>query len=181
MLDQSYNLNLVVLSVLIATIGAYVAIEIALRVRAAVRRRRLIWIYGGALAMGLGIWSMHFVGMLALHLPIPVWYDAPLVFLSFVAAVVGCAVAFSIFNRAAVRPGLLVLASVFMGLAIAGMHYTGMAAMRMSSHVMYDPAIFAASVAVAIIGSFAALALTRNLLETSSEPRAWLRNRGRLC
>ena len=178
MLDQSYSLNLVVLSVLIATIGAYVAIEIALRVRAAVRRRRLIWIYGGALAMGLGIWSMHFVGMLALHLPIPVWYDAPLVFLSFVAAVVGCAVAFAIFNRAAVRSGLLILASIFMGLAIAGMHYTGMAAMRMSSHVMYDPVIFAASVAVAIIGSFAALALTRNLLETSSEPRAWLKKSG---
>jgi PAS domain S-box-containing protein len=178
MLDQSYNLNLVVLSVLIATIGAYVAIEIAQRVRAAVRRRRLFWVYGGALAMGLGIWSMHFVGMLALHLPIPVWYDAPLVVLSFVAAAVGCGIAFAVFNRAAVRSGPLVLASVFMGLAIAAMHYTGMAAMRMSSHVMYDPVIFAASVAVAIIGSFAALALTRNLLETSGEPRAWLKKVG---
>jgi PAS domain S-box-containing protein len=178
MLDQSYGLNLVVLSVLIATIGAYVAIEIALRVRAAVRRRRLFWVYGGALAMGLGIWSMHFVGMLALHLPIPVWYDAPLVFLSFVAAVAGCAVAFAIFNLSAVRSSLLVLASIFMGLAIAGMHYTGMAAMRMSSHVMYNPVIFAASIAVAITVSFAALALTRNLLETTAEPRAWIKKAG---
>ena len=69
MLAQSYNYDLVVASVLIATVGAYVAIEIAQRVRAAVRRRRLFWVYGGALAMGLGIWSMHFVGMLALRLP----------------------------------------------------------------------------------------------------------------
>ncbi|MEA2706740.1 MAG: hypothetical protein QOH22_1528, partial [Gemmatimonadaceae bacterium] len=60
-----------------------------------------------ALAMALGIWSMHFVGMLALHLPIPVWYDAPLVFLSFFAAFVGCVIAFAIFNRATVGSGLL--------------------------------------------------------------------------
>ena len=178
MLDQSFNYNLVALSVLIATVGAYVAIEIALRVRAAVRRRRLLWIYGGSLAMGLGIWSMHFVGMLALRLPIPVWYNAPVVFLSFVAAVLGCVIAFSIFNRADVGSWLLILASIFMGLAIAGMHYTGMAAMRMNSHVLYDPLIFAASVAVAIVVSFAALALTRNLLATSSEPRAWVKKAG---
>ncbi|MEA2765937.1 MAG: hypothetical protein QOK07_2341, partial [Gemmatimonadaceae bacterium] len=178
MLDQTYNYNLVVLSVLIATIGAYVAIEIAQRVRAAVRRRRLFWVYGGALAMGLGIWSMHFVGMLALHLPIPVWYDAPIGFLSFVAAVVGCMIAFAIFNRATVGSGLLGLASIFMGFAIAGMHYTGMAAMRMNSHVLYDPLMFAASVGVAIVVSFAALALTRNLLATSSEPGAWVKKSG---
>ena len=175
MLDKSYSLNLVVVSVLIATIGAYVAVEIALRVRAAERGRRFFWIYGGALAMGLGIWSMHFVGMLALHLPVLVFYDAVLVFLSFVAAVVGCAIAFYIFNRATVGSGLLVLASIFMGLAIAGMHYIGMAGMRMSSHVAYDPYIVAASVGVAIIVSFVALSLTRNLLETSSQPRAWLK------
>ncbi len=178
MLDQSYNYNLVALSVAIATTGAYVAIEIAQRVRAAVRRRRLFWVYGGALAMALGIWSMHFVGMLALHLPIPVWYDAPVVFLSFVAAAIGCGIAFAIFNRALVGSGLLVVASIFMGFAIAGMHYTGMAAMRMNSHVLYDPLIFAASVGVAITVSFAALALTRNLLATSSQPRAWLKKTG---
>jgi len=175
MLDKSYSLNLVAVSVLIATIGAYVAVEIALRVRAAERGRRFFWIYGGALAMGLGIWSMHFVGMLALHLPVLVWYDAVLVFLSFVAAVVGCAIAFYIFNRATVGSGLLVLASIFMGIAIAGMHYIGMAGMRMSSHLTYDPYIVGASVGVAIIVSFVALSLTRNLIETSSEPRAWLK------
>jgi PAS domain S-box-containing protein len=178
MLDHSYNLNLVVVSVLIATIGAYVAIEIAQRVRAAVRRRRLFWVYGGALAMALGIWSMHFVGMLALHLPIPVWYDARIVTLSYVAAFIGCVIAFAIFNRGEVGFGLLALASIFMGFAIAGMHYTGMAAMRMNSHVLYDPVIFAASIGVAVSVSFAALALIRNLLATSSQPGAWAKKIG---
>src|SRR6267378_895642 len=178
MLYKTYRLDLVVLSVLIATIGAYVAIEIAHRVRSSGRDRRLFWISGGAVAMGLGIWSMHFVGMLALRLPVLVWYDALLLFLSFVAAVIGCGIAFVIFNRATVGSGLLVLASIFMGFAIAGMHYIGMAAMRMSSHVTYDPIIVAASVGVAIIGSFLALALIRNLVATSSEPRAWLKKAG---
>ena len=178
MIEKSYSLALVVLSVVIATIGAYVAVEIAQRVRAAERRRRIPWICGGALAMGLGIWSMHFVGMLALHLPVLIWYDAPLIFLSVVAAVVGCAMAFFIFNRAAVSSWLLALASVFMGFAIAGMHYIGMAGMRMTGHVIYDPLIVAASVGVAIIGSFAALALTRNLIETGLEPGASLKKSG---
>jgi len=169
MIDKSYSLGLVILSVVVAMIGAYVAVEIAQRVRTA-ERRRLVWIGGGALAMGLGIWSMHFVGMLALHLPVPVWYDALLTFASAGAAVVGCAIAFIIFNRGTVRGWLLVVASVFMGAAIAGMHYTGMAGMRMTGHVIYDPVIVAASIGVAIIGSFAALALTRNLLQPGSEP-----------
>src|ERR1700682_254233 len=131
MLYKSYTLDLVVLSVLIATIGAYVAVEIAQRVHAAQRGRRLFWVSGGAVAMGLGIWSMHFVGMLALHLPVLVWYDALLIFLSFVAAVVGCGIAFVIFNRATVGAGLLGLASVFIGFAVAGVDYIGMVAIGM--------------------------------------------------
>src|ERR1700737_141625 len=123
MLEKSYSLALVVLSVVVATIGAYVAVEIAENVRGADGRRRIFWMSGGAAAMGLGIWSMHFVGMLALHIPELVWYDVPLLVASFVAAVVGCAIAFIIFNRATIRSRLLAVASVFMGFAIAGMHY----------------------------------------------------------
>ena len=177
-IEQSYNVGLVILSVVVATIGAYVAVEIAQRVRTAGRRRRILWTCGGALAMGLGIWSMHFVGMLALQLPVPVWYDALLTFASVVAAVVGCAIAFIIFNRATVSGWLLAVASVFMGAAIADMHYTGMAAMRMGANIVYDPLLVAASVGVAIAISFAALALTRNLLEPGSEPGAPLKKTG---
>ena len=178
MIEKSYSFGLVVLSFVVATIGAYVAIEIAQRVRTAGGQRRVLWTYGGALALGLAIWSMHFVGMLALQLPVLVWYDALLIFASVVAAVAGCAIAFFIFNRATVSRWLLVLASVFMGFAIAGMHYTGMAGMRMGGHVIYDPLIVAASVAVAITVSFAALALTRNLLNAGSESGVGLKKVG---
>jgi PAS domain S-box-containing protein len=178
MIEKSYSSALVILSVVVATIGAYVAVEIAQRIRATGPRRRIAWTFGGALAMGLGIWSMHFVAMLALELPVLVWYDGVPIFASIVAAVAGCAVAFLIFNRATMNSWLLALASVFMGLAIAGMHYIGMAGMRMSGHVIYDPLIVAASVAVAITVSFVALALTRNLIRTGSEPRARLKKAG---
>jgi PAS domain S-box-containing protein len=142
-------------------------------VRATQGRRRSLWTFGGALVLGLGIWSMHFVGMLALQLPVLVWYDAILIFASIVAAIVGCAIAFNIFNRAKVSWWLVGLASVFMGFAIGGMHYLGMAGMRIGVYIIYDPLIVAASIGVAIIASFAALALTRNLIETDSESGHW--------
>ncbi|HEX9383599.1 MAG TPA: MHYT domain-containing protein [Gemmatimonadaceae bacterium] len=178
MIQQSYSLGLVLFSIVVATLGAYVAVEIAQRVRADHGRRRILWTCGGALSLGLGIWSMHFVGMLALQLPVLIWYDALFIFLSAVAAVVGCAIAFIIFNRATVSRWLLVLASIFMGLAIAGMHYIGMAGMRMNAYVSYDPLIVAASLGVAILFSFAALALTRSLIDTPVMPRAWLKKAG---
>jgi PAS domain S-box-containing protein len=104
-----------------------------------------------------------------------VWYDALLIFISIVAAVGGCAIAFIIFNRARASSLLVALASIFMGLAIASMHYTGMAGMRVSAGLTYDPVIVGASVAVAIIVSFAALALTRNMINTQSEQRTWVK------
>jgi len=178
MIQQSYSVGLVLFSIVVATLGAYVAVEVAQRVRADHGRRRILWTCGGALSLGLGIWSMHFVGMLALQLPVLIWYDALFIFLSAVAAVVGCAIAFIIFNRATVSRWLLVLASILMGLAIAGMHYIGMAGMRMSAYVSYDLLIVAASLGVAILFSFAALALTRNLIDTPVMPRAWLKKAG---
>jgi PAS domain S-box-containing protein len=178
MIDKSYSLALVILSVVVATLGAYVAVEIAQRVRMAEGRRRLVWSGGGALALGLGIWSMHFVGMLALELPVPIWYDALLSFASIGAAIVGCAIAFIIFNRSTVGGWVLAFASLFIGLAIAGMHYTGMAGLRTSVGVVYDLRLVAASVGVAIAVSFAALALTRNLIETGPESGTWFKKAG---
>jgi PAS domain S-box-containing protein len=178
MMEKSYNIALVVLSVVVATIGAYVAVEIAQRVRTAGRRRRIVWTWVGALAMGLGIWSMHFVGMLALTLPVPVWYDALFTLGSVVAAVAGCAIAFFVFNRATVGGWLLSVASVVMGGAIAGMHYLGMAGMRMGGNIIYDPGIVAASIGVAVALSFAALALTRNLLNAGATQGPLLKKTG---
>ena len=178
MVQHSYSLSLVVLSVLVATVGAYVAVEIAQRLHTVWTRRRVLWIFAGALAFGLGIWTMHFVGMLAMQLPILIWYDAPLIFVSVIAAIVGCTIAFLLFNRPNLNSWLLVLASVFVGAAIAGMHYIGMAGMRTSGQVIYDPLIVDASVGIAIIGSFAALALTRSLVKTGSGPGARFKKAG---
>src|SRR2546430_322704 len=155
MIQKSYSFVLVILSVVVALIGAYVAVEIAQRTHASEGRRRIAWSCAGTLVLGLGIWSMHCVGMLALNLPMLVWYDALALFASIVAAVGGCAIAFIIFNRAKVGWPLLALASVFVGAAMAGMHYTGMAGMQMSGQIIYDPLLVAASVGVGIVLSFA--------------------------
>lgn len=165
-MEKSYNYGLVFLSVVVATAGAYVAVEIAKSVRESTGRLRTLWNAGGALAMGLGIWSMHFVAMLALRVTGPVWYGAGLTALSAVTAFVGCAIAFGIFDRSSVRLGVVGIASVFMGFAIAGMHYIGMAAMLMSEQIHYDRSLVVASVVVAIAVSFAALMLTRALVES---------------
>lgn len=177
MIQPAYSTPLVILSAVVATIGAYVAIEIAQRIRTE-RHRRFLWSCGGALAMGIGIWSMHFVGMLAMRLPVLVWYDALLTGASAVAAVIGCAIAFIIFNRAKVSRWQLAVASVFMGGAIAGMHYTGMAAIRMGGTIVYDSLLVGVSVAVAVVVSFAGLALTRSLLAPASALRVTFKKVG---
>jgi PAS domain S-box-containing protein len=164
MIGKSYNLGLVVLSVVVATVGSYVAVEIAQRSRAAQGGRRFLWIGAGAIAMGLAIWSMHFVGMLALKLPLPIWYDGYTLLLSVAPAAVASVIAFVIFSRARVGWVLLVFASVFMGAAIAGMHYIGMVAMRIDANVTYDPVTVGASATIAIAVSLAGLAITRGLV-----------------
>ncbi|MFL5593448.1 MAG: MHYT domain-containing protein [Gemmatimonadaceae bacterium] len=177
-MEKSYSIGLVILSVIVAAMGTYVAVEIAQRVRASEGRRRGFWTYGGAFAMGIGIWSMHFVGMLALRLPIPIWYDTLLTFASVIPAVVACAIAFFIFNRAAISSWAVALASVFMGAALAGMHYTGMAAMRMNGLTAFGPFGIGASVVIAVTVSFAALVLIRKVMAVGTEKRAWIKKVG---
>ncbi|MDQ6718745.1 MAG: ATP-binding protein [Gemmatimonadota bacterium] len=167
-MDKSYNAALVVLSIVVAITGAYVAIEMAQRVRESRGRRRLAWLACGALSMGLGIWSMHFIAMLALKMEVPVAYDGGVTLLSMLAAVAGCALAFAVFDRATLNPLVIPAASVLMGTAIAGMHYIGMSAMRMPASVHYDSRLVGLSVVVAIVVSFAALIITRRLLGARS-------------
>jgi len=89
----SYSYHLVTLSVLISILASYAALELAARITAATGRVRLVWLVGGAIAMGVGIWSMHYIGMLAFSLPVPVLYDWPTVLLSLIAAILASAVA----------------------------------------------------------------------------------------
>src|SRR6266699_3864292 len=95
----SYDYRLVTLSIVIAILAAYAALDLAGRVTSARTRVHFVWLTGGSLAMGIGIWSMHYIGMLAFHLPIPVLYDWPTVLLSLLAAVFTSAIALFVVSR----------------------------------------------------------------------------------
>jgi len=158
-----YSPGLVALSVVIAVLASYVALDLAGRVTAAAGRLRLAWLIGGAFAMGTGIWSMHYIGMLAFQLPVVVQYDWPTVMLSHLAAILASAVAMFVTSRSTMEPWRAAVGSVCMGSGIASMHYVGMAAMRLPAAHTYDPALVALSVCLAIVISFVALWLTFHL------------------
>src|SRR2546422_281202 len=169
----SYDYRLVALSVLIAMFASYAALELAGRTTAASGRTRLAWLVGGATAMGVGIWSMHYIGMLAFSLPVPVLYDWPTVLLSLLAAAFAAAVALFVVSRQ--RMGWLraLMGSAIMGSGIATMHYTGMAAMRLSAICSYDPLFLTLSVVLAIVISLVALWLTFRFREDRKATGWW--------
>src|ERR1700676_4448277 len=119
----SYSPRLVALSVVISIFASYAALELAGRVTAARGRVRALWLMGGASAMGLGIWSMHYIGMLAFRLPIPVFYNWPMVVLSLLAAILASAVALFVVSREFMGAWRAVVGSIPMGAGIAAMHY----------------------------------------------------------
>src|SRR2546423_15409266 len=117
--------------------AAYAALDLARRVTFARGWSRLLWLTGGAIAMGFGIWSMHYIGMLAFRLPVPVQYDWPTVLLSLLAAVLASATALFIVSRRRVGVWRALLGSVLMGGGIAAMHYIGMHGMRVAAPHSY--------------------------------------------
>ncbi|MFZ1928189.1 MAG: diguanylate cyclase [Candidatus Sulfotelmatobacter sp.] len=158
-MHTSYDYGLVALSVVLAMFASYAALEIAGRVASSRGRLRALWLVGGAVVMGSGIWATHYVGMLALNMPVSVSYHLPTVILSLLAAIAASAVALFVVSRAKVSLWQEIGGSVVMGGGIAAMHYIGMAAMRCSAVIIYDPRIITLSIAVAIIVSFVALRL----------------------
>ena len=162
-LAASHNHGLVALSVIIAILASYVSLDLAGRVTVAAGRGRAAWLGGGAVAMGTGIWSMHYIGMLAFKLPVPVQYHWPTVAASLVAAIVASVIALFVTSRQTMGVLRAGLGSVFMGCGIAGMHYIGMAAMRLPAALQYTGWLVGLSVALAIGISFVALWLTFEL------------------
>jgi NO-binding membrane sensor protein with MHYT domain/CheY-like chemotaxis protein len=158
-LDGWYNPGLVVLSIVIASAASFTALELAARVTAAQGRERLAWLAGGSVAMGVGIWSMHFVGMLAFHLPVLISYDLWLVLLSVVVAIGASALALFVASRPSLGPLALIGGALWMGPAIAGMHYIGMAALSAEAQLRYSPWLVIASVAIAVLASLGGLGL----------------------
>jgi NO-binding membrane sensor protein with MHYT domain/signal transduction histidine kinase/FixJ family two-component response regulator len=156
-LTPHYDLSLVVASVLIASFASYVALDLAKRVRDADRNVAMAWWVGGSIAMGTGIWSMHFVGMLAFSLPIALGYTRLLTFVSWAAAVAVSAVALGLAGRGSLTLARLAGGSLAMSAGICAMHYTGMAALDMLPPIQWSAALVAASAAVAMAASMAAL------------------------
>ncbi len=156
----SYNYALVALSVLIAMFASYAALDLAGRVTAAGGWTRAIWLLGGAGAMGTGIWSMHYIGMLAFILPIPVAYHWPTVLLSLIAAILASVVALGVVSRQKMGWFRALAGSAPMGAGIASMHYIGMAAMRLPAICQFNSFLVVLSVVLAVLISLAALWIT---------------------
>ncbi len=155
----SYSYALVALSVLIAIVAAYAALDLAARVTAATGWTRAIWLLGGGAAMGIGIWSMHYIGMLAFVLPIPVAYHWSTVLLSLIAAILASVVALHVVSRQNMSGSRVVAGSVLMGAGIAGMHYIGMAAMRLPAVSHFNSFVVVLSVVLAVLISLGALSI----------------------
>ena len=187
MLASSYNSVFVIFSLIVAILASYTALNMAGRVsssrgashraithtsmsrtgtsstgtshtgKSQYSKSSALWLAGGSFAMGFGIWSMHFIGMLAFNLPIPLGYDVTLTVLSLLIAIVSSAFALWLVcqhNLPGVRLGV---GGLLMGSGIAAMHYPGMAAMMMTPGVVYIPWLFVLSIVIAVLASWASL------------------------
>ncbi|AWB20337.1 PAS domain S-box protein [Methylobacterium currus] len=151
---------LVSLSIAIAMLASFVALDLAGRMKAATGWARRAWLMTAALVLGGGVWSMHFVAMLAFRLPdLEITYDLGLTLLSLALPVAVTAFGLAIAQRPSAGPGTIVVAGLVTGLGIASMHYTGMAAIRLAAILHYDPAWAAASVLIAVGAATVAIRL----------------------
>ena len=157
-LMATYDLRLVTLSIVIAVFGSYISMDLAGQVLVAQGWARQVWLTGGTIALGISIWAMHFIGMLAYQLPIPIVYDFTIVILSMAVSIVGAGTGFLIVYRKQ-SPGRLafVAGGLFVGFGIVGLHLTAMVSMQLTAIAVYDPKLMALSVATAIGGSGIAL------------------------
>ena len=173
MLTGSYNPWLVIASLLVAMLASYTALDMAGRVSSAQGRSARWWLTGGSIAMGIGIWSMHFLGMLAFSLPIPMGYDPAITTLSLLLAIASSAFALWIVCQQKLSPLRLCCAALLMGAGVSSMHYTGMAAMRMTPGIRYIPSLLVLSIVIAIVASGAALWIAFRLRERLTHVRIW--------
>ena len=165
----TYDPYLVALSILVAGFASYTALDLGGNVALAQGPTPRIWVAAAALTLGGGIWSMHFVAMLAFALPMPMSYDVGLTVLSLMLAILAAGGGFYVISRPGVSRPRLVLSGVFMGGAISGMHYTGMAAMRGPVELSYQPLWVALSVIIAIGAATAALWLAFRTTDTGQK------------
>jgi diguanylate cyclase (GGDEF)-like protein len=172
-----YNPWLVALSVVVAIFVSHTALHLSARVARAIGLLSLVWVLGGAVAMGTGIWSMHFIGMLAFSLPIPLSYDIPTTIASLFIAITASAFALGVANRPRITFDHLCIGALLLGCGISAMHYVGMAAIQITPMITYEPVLLITSVVIAIVASFIALWLFFRL----RRGRSWLMRLARVA
>lgn len=165
---SEYNWILVVISFIVAASASYCALELVAHLNVATTARR-VWLIGGAAIFGLGVWAMHFIGMLAFQLPVPIAYHLPTVALSMVPAIGAAALALHIATASQLTTGRLIGGAVLMGAGIGGMHYGGMFAMRMHASTSYDLRFVLFSVVFAVAAALFALHAAFSLRDEQTE------------
>lgn len=153
----TWNYSLVFLSILVAMIGSFTALTHAQRMRLSSGRAATLWMIAGSITLGMAVWSMHFIGMLAFHLPIPIAYDLPLTFLSVLPVILATLLGFRVLRETRISSRRIFISGLLMGAGISAMHYTGMAALKMSPDISYNPLAFTLSLVIAAIASWGAL------------------------
>jgi len=153
-----YSAVLVAVSISIAVLAAYATFEVAEQLAATpTGPRRTRWLVMGGAAMGIGVWAMHFIGMLAFSIPCGVQYDPLITFISMLPGVAASTLALAVISRPSLSVTRLAWAGILFGAGIGAMHYTGMAALRMDALLRYDLNLFLLSIGVAVILAWIAL------------------------
>lgn len=152
----TYNTTLICLSILIACTASYISLELSRKVTINTGLKSKIWLIGGSLIMGFGIWSMHFVGMMAVHMEMPMEYEFMPLMAAIGASVSGSFVSLYFVSRHILTYYRLLTGSVVLGASIASMHYIGMSAISRVM-IIYEPILFTVSIIIAIAASFVSL------------------------
>ena len=166
-MQGNYNFVLVATSLLVAILASWTALDMVDRVNKSRRNVAIGWLLAGGFSMGIGIWSMHFIGMLAFNLPIPVGYDLLITLLSLSAAIASSTFALWLASQSTLPNWRVLPGGVLMGCGIAAMHYLGMEAMQMRPALSYDPLWFVLSILLAIAASWTALRVFFAMRENS--------------
>ncbi len=167
-MEGSYNPYLVILSYVIAVAASYTALELSRRVSHTRGLASTIWLAAGAFSMGVGIWTMHFIGMLAFSMPMEYSYDVPITVVSFLVGVAASAFAIYAASRESNSFAKIGLSGLLLGGGVASMHYTGMAAMEMQAVITYDTTLLVLSIVIAIVAACAALWIMFTLVDNRS-------------
>ncbi len=163
LLTSDYDPQLVLLSVVIAVVVSYTALALAGRVSDSAGRARRLWLLAGAATMGFGIWSMHFIGMLALRIPVAVSYDIPLTLISILPATLAALLALQMVGQGPLTWQRRGVGALAMGGGVSLMHYTGMGALDLPATIHYHLPLSIASFLLATAAAWVALGFVHHL------------------